>query len=213
VRISTGNPGHRHRTDVTLPAAVIPDLPSYGLLPQIYVSPATAAAHGWRTNGIVALVKPAQLPSTDQLDRVQRALGNDVFVNAERGYQSRYSVVLIAMLGAAAIATLAGTSIAVALAMAESRADMATLAAVGASPVRRRMHAMGQAATVASLGTGLGVALGALVGVTTLAGSALYPTSTPYRWLIAVALVAPALAVLVAGVFTRSRVTLTRRLA
>jgi len=117
------------------------------------------------------------------------------------------------MFGAAMLATLAGTSIAVALAMAESRADMATFAAVGASPGRRRLHAMGQAATVAGLGAGLGVALGALVAVATLGGSELYPTSIPYRWLLAVLLGAPLLAVLVAGIFTRSRVILTRRIA
>jgi putative ABC transport system permease protein len=192
---------------------VISGLPSYGLVPQVYVSPATAQAHGWRAEGIFALVKPAQLPSTDRVTRIQRALGDAVTINAERGYESRYSIVLLAMLGAAAIATLGGTSIAVALAMAESRADMATLAAVGASPVRRRVHAMGQAAVVAGLGTGLGVALGALVGLATLGGSGLYPTSTPYRWLAAVLVVAPALAIVVAGAFTRSRVTLTRRIA
>ncbi|MDQ1696950.1 MAG: putative transport system permease protein [Frankiaceae bacterium] len=213
VRINTGHPGRRHAHDATLPAVVIPDVPSYGLLPQVYVSPATATAHGWRAHGDVALVRPAQLPSPDQVTRIQHALGDAVTINAERGFQSRYSVALLAMLGAAAIATLAGTSIAVALAMAESRADMATLAAVGASPGRRRVHAMGQAAVVAGLGTGLGVALGALVGLATLGGSALYPTSTPYRWLSGILVVAPALAIVVAGVFTRSRVTLTRRIA
>jgi putative ABC transport system permease protein len=213
VRIQTGDPAQAKRSATTLAATVIPGLPSYGLLPQVYVSAETAAAHGWRSHGIVALIKPAHMPSTDRVDRVQRVLGDTVSLRAERGYQSAYSVVLLAMLGAAAIATLAGTSIAVALAMAESRADMATLAAVGASPSRRRVHAMGQAATVAGLGTGLGLALGALVAVTTLGGSSQYPTSTPYGWLVAVAVVAPALAVLVAGTFTRSRVTMTRRIA
>ena len=145
--------------------------------------------------------------------RAQRALGNDVFIHLETGYHSAYSVVLLAMLGAAAIATLAGTSIAVALAMAESRADMATMAAVGASPSRRRVHAMGQAAIVAGLGTGLGVLLGLLVSLATLAGSERYPMSTPFRWLVGVVVVAPLLAIAVAGLATRSRVTLTRRIA
>jgi putative ABC transport system permease protein len=97
--------------------------------------------------------------------------------------------------------------------MAESRSDMATMAAVGASPGRRRVHAMGQAAIVAGLGTGLGVLLGALVALATLGGSERYPTSTPFRWLAALIVVAPMLAIGVAGLATRSRVTLTRRIA
>ena len=72
---------------------------------------------------------------------------------------------------------------------------------------------MNQAAIVAGLGTGLGVALGALVALATLGGSDRYPTSAPFRWLAAVLVVAPTLAILVAGLVTRSRVTLTRRIA
>jgi putative ABC transport system permease protein len=193
--------------------AIVRGVPPYGALPQIYVSATTAAAHGWRARGEIALVKPTRVPSIALLDRTQGLLGDNVFVNLQQGYQSHASVVLFAMLGGAAIATLAGTSIAVALAMAESRADMATFAAVGASPARRRVHAMGQAATVSGLGAVLGLGLGGLVALATLGGSQVYPTSAPYRWLAAVLLAAPALAIAVAGAFTRSRVTLTRRIA
>ena len=185
----------------------------YGAVPQVYVSAATAAAHGWTSRGLIALVKPKHTPSTAVMDRAQNQLGNDIFVFLQTNYDSRYSTVLIAMLGAAAIATIAGTSIAVALAMAESRSDMATMAAVGASPSRRRIYAMGQASIVAGLGTALGVALGSLVGIATLAGSNLYPTSTPFKWLTGVLIIAPALAIAVAGLATRSRLTLTRRIA
>jgi putative ABC transport system permease protein len=205
--------GRPHATNSRLAAVVVPGLPSYSGLPLIYVSPKTAAEHGWRTHPEVALVKPDRTPSAVVMDRAQRALRSDVFISLQRSYHSRYSPVLLAMLGAAAIATLAGTSIAVALAMAESRADMATMAAVGASPGRRRIFAMGQAAMVAGLGTGLGVALGALVALATLGGSDVYPTSLPFRWLAAVLVAAPLLAIGVAGLVTRSRVTLTRRIA
>ena len=210
VVISTTGPA-RHRT--SLPAVVVPGLPSYGAVPQVYVSAATATAQGWHIRGDIALVAPTRTPSTEVMARAQSALGSNITVTLQSGYHSRYSAVLLAMLGAAAIATLAGTSIAVALAMAESRADMATMAAVGASPSRRRVHAMSQAATVAGLGTGLGMGLGVLVALATLGGSDVFPTSAPYRWLVAVLVVAPALAIAVAGAFTRSRVTLTRRIA
>ena len=203
----------RHSQNVQLPATVVRGLPTYGAVPQVYVSAATAAAHGWSSRSLTALVKPAHTPSTAVMDRAQRQLGSDVVIVLQRSYHSRYSSVLIAMLGAAAIATLAGTSIAVALALAESRADMATMAAVGASPSRRRIYAMGQASIVAGLGTTLGVALGAFVGIATLAGSSIYPTSTPFTWLAGVLVIAPGLAIAVAGLTTRSRLTLTRRMA
>jgi putative ABC transport system permease protein len=89
---------------------------------------------------------------------------------------------------------------------------MATFAAVGASPVRRRVHAMAQAATIGAFGTLLGAGLGALVGVSLLQGSTSYPFTVPVRWLAGVVLAAPVLAVVVAGLLTRSRLPLTRRL-
>lgn len=211
VVLKSGGPG---RGDpVRVPALVLSGQPDYGLIPLVYVSPDTAAAHGWRVQDDLALVKPDHTPSTSVMDRAQHALGNQATINLQEPYHSRYSTVLLAMLGAAGIATLAGTSIAVALAMAESRSDMATMAAVGASPIRRRVHAMSQAAIVGGVGTGLGVGLGALVAIATLAGSERFPTSTPFRWLAAVLVAAPILAIAVAGLATRSRVTLTRRIA
>jgi putative ABC transport system permease protein len=212
VAVHIGQGGPRASTE-HVAATVVRGVPSYGGLPQIFVSPGTATAHGWRSRNLLALVRPTHAPSSAVIDRAENSIGDGAFIFLQQRYHSRYSPVLLAMLGAAAIATLAGTSIAVALAMAESRADMATMAAVGASPGRRRTYAMGQAAIVAGLGTGLGLALGALVALATLGGSERYPTSAPFRWLAAVLLVAPALAIGVAGLVTRSRVTLTRRIA
>ena len=72
---------------------------------------------------------------------------------------------------------------------------------------------MGQAGVVSVIGGAMGLALGAFIAVATLAGSALYPTSTPFRWLAVLVVVSVAVAVGVAGLCTRSRVPLTRRLA
>jgi putative ABC transport system permease protein len=190
------------------------DSPSYAGVPSALISAQTAAAHGWQVGqaqGGVIFV-PRHVPDEAAVDALRDRLGDNVGVYVERGYEGHYSIVLIAMLAGAGLATLAGTSVAVALAMAESRADMATLAAVGASPRRRRLHAMAQAATVGALGAVLGLGLGTLIALATLGGARFYPTSTPYRWLALVVLTAPALGVLVAGVFTRSKVTMTRRL-
>ncbi|HEU5034858.1 MAG TPA: FtsX-like permease family protein [Mycobacteriales bacterium] len=196
----------------TLPTYVLTGAPRFSSMPESYVSVATAAEHGWRIVATGALVRPDRLPSADRLDRLERGLGNDVGIYAERGYQTRFGVVLLALIAGTALATLIGTAIAVALAMAESRADLATLAAVGASPVRRRLHAMAQAGALGALGTVLGLGLGCLTGGALVAGSTSYPMSVPFGWLAALAAAAPTLGVLVAGAVTRSRVPLTRRL-
>jgi putative ABC transport system permease protein len=202
-----------HVDTTTLPAMVIPGVRFYDGISEILVSTATAQAHGWPVLGEQALVATTHMPSTRQQDELQHALGRNGSVIVERGYHAGLGLLLLALVGAAALAALAGTSIAVALAMAESRADMATLAAVGASPSRRRIHAMAQAAAVGGLGTALGVGLGALVGVSLLQGSASYPFTLPVRWLLLLVAVAPLLAITVAGAVTRGRVDLTRRIA
>jgi putative ABC transport system permease protein len=56
-----------------------------------------------------------------------------------------------------------GVAISVALSAAEGRADLATLAAVGAPPRRRRALAAAQALLVAGVGCALGVAFGTFV--------------------------------------------------
>jgi hypothetical protein len=58
-----------------------------------------------------------------------------------------------ALLIVAAFVTLVGVAISVALSAAEGRADLATLAAVGAPPRRRRALATSQALLVAGLGS------------------------------------------------------------
>lgn len=197
---------------ITLPAYLLP-LPRYAGLPSLFVPPSFVKSMHWVTRVQEAVVRPAAPPSSATVHRLSAALGDSASVYVERGPQARLGALLLVLLLASGLATLVGTSIAVALAMAESRADMATLAAVGASPGRRRLAAMGQAAVVSGLGAVLGLGLGVLVGVSLLQGSTSYPFSAPLRFIAVTVLVAPAVAVLVAGAVTRSRVPLTRRLA
>jgi putative ABC transport system permease protein len=210
-RVDVLRPGHD--VEVTLPGGTPDDdVPAYTGLPTVLISPQTAEANGWGLTPFTTVFTPRSVPTDEEVDRIRSQLPNLVGLYIERGYDSRYSIALLAILMATGIATLAGTSVAVALAMAESKADMGTLAAVGASPARKRLHAMGQAGTVAGLGTVHGLGRALFVALCTLAGSTFYPTSTPYRWLALAVLGVPALAVLIAGVFTRSKVTMTRRL-
>jgi putative ABC transport system permease protein len=209
----TDRAGRVHTTTIRLPAVEVPGGSSM-MADQysVVVSPATARERGWTLDPVEGIVRPDRLPSAATLDRLQRRLGDDAGVYAERGYHTRIGLALLALIGAAGVAAVAGTSIAVALAMAESRADMATLAAVGAPPARRRVAAMAQAGTVGGLGAALGLALGSLVGVALLQGSTTYPFSLPVGWLLLLLAMTVLLAVAVAGVATRSRVVLTRRL-
>jgi hypothetical protein len=119
---------------------------------------------------------------------------------------------LIAILAAAFI-TLAGAAISIALSAAEGRADLATLAAVGAAPSRRRALAASQALVVAGVGCGLVVALGTFVAYTVRSTSGVPGFVVPWTNLLLTAIAVPALAMAVAAVFTPSRLPLVRRAA
>ncbi|GAB3242285.1 hypothetical protein GCM10027456_09970 [Kineosporia babensis] len=85
-------------------------------------------------------------------------------VKVEGGYQDSYSYTLMALLAAVGAIALIGTFTAVGLAAAEAKADVSTLAAVGAGPEVRRWLAASQGAAIAGLGTLLGVVSGAVAG-------------------------------------------------
>ena len=105
-------------------------------------------------------------PTGDELAAVSRLLGHDEALQVERGYESPARLWLIGVLGAATVVTLLGVAISVSLSAAEGRADLATLAAVGAPPRRRRNLAAAQAWVLGQLGCLLGVGVGALYGYT-----------------------------------------------
>lgn len=207
-----GPDGTSQSSTMSLPAYLVAE-PSYAELPQVIISPATAQTHGWSVDVAQGFISTTRVPTQAEVDRVNRALGNDAGIYVERGYHAHYGIALLMLAAAATLITFAGTSVSVALSIAESRADQATFAAVGASPSRRRRQAMAQAATISSVGAVLGVALGALVGVALLGGSSSYPLTLPWRWLAVVCLSAPLLSTLPAALFAGGKLPLTRRIA
>jgi len=147
------------------------------------------------------------------------------YLVVERGYQDHYGVGLLALAIGASIITLGAAAIATALSNEDGRADLSTLAAVGASPRVRRLLSMSRSGVIAGLGTLLGVVAGFVPAVglvlaqrrvdgmssgTLGPGFAPRPLVVPWPSLAVTALVVPLIAVAVAGIFSRSRLPVER---
>lgn len=197
----------------TMPTFVI-DAPRYSSIGEAVLAPAAARAQGWGIRPASTLVVPAAPISQDTEDRLTAMVdGSGTYVSIERGYESDLGVIAIGLAGASALVTIAGVAIAVGLAAAEGRADLATLAAVGAEPRRRRFLAMSQAAVVGGFGCVVGIAFGIFIAAVVLSGFETAPWTTPWALLGVVGGAVPVLAMAVAGVFTRSRLPMVKRLA
>ncbi|MEU8424720.1 FtsX-like permease family protein [Micromonospora sp. NPDC048835] len=132
------------------------------------------------------------------------------------------SPLLLLLAAAAGLITVGAAGIATALAAAEGRAELTTLAAVGAAPAVRRLLAICQAGVIAGLGSVLGIVAGlgtaaiVLVSVNRQYASA-WPVPDPYPFLVpwpalGVLVLVPVVAMLGAGLFTRARLPIERRL-
>ncbi|MGH8775619.1 MAG: FtsX-like permease family protein, partial [Jiangellaceae bacterium] len=198
--------------EIRLPAhlAEPPDT-HYGALPGGFVAAQTAADHGWQTVTSRALVSHATA-TADQIDgALDAAEANDAYGQRE-SQSDGTDIVFIALAAGSAFVTLVGVAISVALAAAEGRADLATLAAVGAPPRRRRAMAGAQALVVGGLGTTLGVALGVYMAVTSWPTTGSPDFIVPWQNVLITGIGVPVLAVVIAMVFTPSRLPLVRRL-
>ena len=205
---------------VTAPGFALPSRPR---APVVMMTAATARPLGVRPVNAVALATTSRMPTVAEEDRLQAAFGNRAGVYVERGPQvasETRSLLVLALV--AGVITLGAAAIATALAAADGRAELATLAAVGASPRVRRGLSLSQSGVIAGLGSllgalaGLGGAMAVLVALNQ--GQAdLWPAPTPYPltvpWFnLGVALlVVPVVAMLGAGLLTRSRLPIERR--
>jgi putative ABC transport system permease protein len=133
--------------------------------------------------------------------------------------QNPYLVVLAIVAG---VVTIGAAGIATGLAAAEGRADLTTLAAVGASPGVRRMLSLSRTGIVAGLGSLLGLlaGLGAAAAVIVGQNQALaytwpsfekpLPYVIPWVNVLVSLVVIPLLAMLGAALFTRSKLPIER---
>jgi putative ABC transport system permease protein len=206
-------------------------LPGYALTSGVpgfgaVVGPTGLAGHGLSAERGVLLVSTTRMPTVAEIDAFNEAAldVNPVsWVSYESGPgrpETDLSLIVLAL--ASAIVTLAATAVVTGLAAADGRADLTTLAAVGASPRVRRFMSLSQSGVIAGLGTALGLvagAAGAYAMIFAINRSMLaqrwpdvepLPLATPWL-LLAGALVVPLIAMLGAGLLTRSRLPIERR--
>jgi putative ABC transport system permease protein len=192
----------------------------------VVVSPGAvhAAALGQRPYGLaVATHRMPTQAEQDRLTAVLRDLDKVALIPyVERGKpDSRGDPTLLVLAIVAGFITLGAAGIGTGLAASDGRADLTTLAAVGASPGVRRRLSLSQAGTIAGLGTVLGTIAGLGASTAVLFGynqSNLrhwppypeYPITVPWETL-AVVLAVPLAAMLATGLLTRSRLPIERR--
>jgi putative ABC transport system permease protein len=199
-------------------------LPHPGRAPLTMMTGRTASTLGMGSVASLVLATTSRMPTQAEEDRLEAELLDEAGVYVERGARlgsDTRSLLLLAVVAGAI--TLGAAAIATGLAAADGRADLGTLAAVGASPRVRRALSLSQSGVIAGLGSVLGAAagLGGAVAMLAALNAGLadrWPAPTPYPvavpWLnVGIALlVVPLIAMLGAGLLTRSRLPIERRL-
>lgn len=193
------------------PAVGVPAMPSVRLIEQAaLISPEAARKLGVvRTDHVQ--FELSRDPTEQELGAVAKLLGSDELLEVEHGYQSPARQFFLGILIAATVVTLLGVAISVSLSAAEGRADLATLAAVGAPPRRRRNLAAAQAWVLGQLGCLLGVGVGALYGYTAHAAFGSPRFMVPWLEIAGIVLFVPLFAGSLAWLLTRSQLPMVTR--
>ncbi|WP_319458920.1 FtsX-like permease family protein [Micromonospora sp. RTP1Z1] len=212
------------------PSTAVTTLPGYALrggvpVDRLFLSAAAAARIGLvgaQLGYVVDTTGPPTVAQQEQLvAELPRLASLQVQVEQEEPSSDRRPLLLLLAIGSGVI-TLGAAGAATGLAAAEGRRDLSTLAAVGASPRVRRVLSLCQAGVIAVLGSVLGIVAGLGSAVIILSSvnrryATAWPVETPYPvvvpWLtLGVLVVVPLLAMLGAGLVTRSRLPVERRL-
>ncbi|MEV4556106.1 FtsX-like permease family protein [Kitasatospora sp. NPDC049285] len=196
----------------------------------VLLSPAAAKAAGLDSVVVGSLWQPAAPPSSTAEQKTTAAVAaqdDGASLTVERGYRSNDSLFTIGLTAFAGLVALGAAGIATGLAAADSQQDLTTLAAVGAhGGIRRRLSGF-QCGVIAAMGAVLGTVCGVVpaVALRLLEGQGqkrfLGPLdkvpdtviAVPWAQLLATAVGLPLLALALAALLTRSRITLTRRAA
>ncbi|MGW2396900.1 FtsX-like permease family protein [Kitasatospora sp. NPDC001664] len=191
-----------------------------------FASRETAARLGLTAAQAGTVWLPAAVPSSAVEQKATAALarlGHEGGVTVERGFRPEPDLVPLALTGFAGLVALGAAGIATGLAAADSQRDLATLAAVGATGgIRRRLSGF-QCGVIAAIGAVLGTVCGLVPSVALRKIEALpqFPGDEgreavivfPWATMGLTLVVLPVVAVLLAMLFTRSRLGLLRRSA
>ena len=170
------------------------------------------------------IVATTRMPAQAESDRFMlRLSAANLYGGVRSGDRPPPDPIPWILAGAAALITLGAAGIATGLAAADGRADLSTLASVGASPRLRRGLSLSQSGVIAGLGSLLGTVAGLGAAVAVLAalnqryaeiwpGPPPMPIEVPWFSLAMSLLVVPLIAILGAGLLTRSRLPIERRL-
>ncbi|MFG2046267.1 FtsX-like permease family protein [Micromonospora sp. NPDC048935] len=219
-----------NQVDSATDGSTTADLPGYALSgvisqPQLLLS-ASAARHlglTWSPAGwVIGTSTPPDRHQEQRFTSALRPFGTFLVSVEYGGGPNDISPLLLLLAAAAGVITVGAAGIATALAAAEGRAELTTLAAVGAAPAVRRMLAICQAGIIAGVGSVLGIVAGlgtaaiVLVSVNREYASD-WPAADPYPLLVpwpalGVLVLVPVVAMLGAGLFTRARLPIERRL-
>jgi putative ABC transport system permease protein len=211
-RVALHRYGDEGSRTVRLPAHLARRTVAYTALPSALVPPSVRRERRWKLAAYRVLVDYDKRATPDQVAAaIDAADQRGVTAYDDAAPDPPANGLMLAIAGIAGFVTLIGVAISVALSAAEGRADLATLAAVGAAPRRRRALAASQALVIAGLGVVVGIAFGAFVAYTARATTGSPDFVVPWLNLAVTGLVVPLLAVLVATLFTPSRLPLVRR--
>ena len=205
--------GGFHAADVVIPPSV--EMRLTGLAP--------------RTTGVLAQLTASPTDAQKQAANASlAALQPYLPLQIETGFQDNNRLAIDLIVLAAAIVALGAAGVATGLANVDGRDDLITLGAVGASPRVRRLVSMSRALVIAGLGCLIGTAAAFVPAVAwvqrqanqtvadyTSAGARLTGPQlhlvVPWPQIGLAAVGVPIVAMLVAGVFTRSRLPSERR--
>ncbi|MFI7273938.1 ABC transporter permease [Streptomyces sp. NPDC049879] len=236
---ATGTPASEPDRSWTFPAvtATVENVPAASpeAVADLLITPETAERAGLGPVDMATYWSTDRMPDAAErraLDGAMEQVSDSLYWDVERGFQSSTSMPLLILTLAALVLTIGAAGIATGLAQADSAADLATLAAVGAAPRVRRTLSGLQCGVIAFMGVVLGAVSGLVPGIALVLADhrssvgwwddalesgwvsggrpELYldlPWVTFGELLIGVPLVACVLAALL----TRSRITLARR--
>lgn len=204
---------------ISAPGYAMPNPPK---APIVLMTEDTARSLGFGATPFTLHTTTTRMPTVEEQDALAGRLGVDYDVRVQRLVETDIQRSLTILAIVAGVITLGAAALATGLAAADGRGDLTTLAAVGASPTLRRVLSLSQSGVIAGLGSVLGTAAGLGTSIAVLTAlnqryadqwpvQTLYPITVPWLNVAIALLVVPLVAMLGAGLLTRSRLPIERR--